>query len=113
MKAKKNRKRSTKVILTTDPHGEHDVRLIEQHPDGIGNSLYALKVCGKDAIGFTGEELTSLAWQWLNHAGELYHEKRLAIMACAVDRLTIVGRRKVAATAKLVRGHYKHNGVKL
>lgn len=59
------------TILTTDPHGEHHVcRFDAVH--GVDNSIFLLKNREGDTIGFTGEELTSLATQWLkfvkNHA---------------------------------------------
>lgn len=61
-------------LFKTGPHNEHTLSEVEVHEDGIGNSLYNLIATdptdnnARTFIGFTGEELTSLATQWLKHA---------------------------------------------
>jgi hypothetical protein len=59
-----------KPILTTDPHGEQSLRPTEEpSADKVGNRLFELSSNTDDsAIVMTGEELTSLANQWLEYA---------------------------------------------
>ena len=54
-------------ILTTEPHGEQSLRRCDTEDDQrIGNLLFELSSNNDDsAIVMTGEELTSLANQWL------------------------------------------------
>lgn len=56
-----------KLILTTGPHGAHTLRLTEGGtPESpIGNALFELEELQGKIIGFTGEELDSLATKWL------------------------------------------------
>jgi AAA+ ATPase superfamily predicted ATPase len=58
-----------KPILTTDPHGEQSLRRCDNEDDSkIGNLLFELSANHDDsAIVMTGEELTSLANQWLEY----------------------------------------------
>ena len=57
------------AILTTDPHGEQSLRQCDLEDDQtIGNQLFELSSNNDDsAIVMTGEELTSLARQWLKY----------------------------------------------
>lgn len=55
------------TILTTDPHGEHHLCRLDSD-FGVNNSIFLLKDREGKSIGFTGEELTSLATQWLKFA---------------------------------------------
>ena len=58
-----------KPILTTDPHGEQSLRPCEASSDKVGNQLFELSSNTDDsAIVMTGEELSSLANQWLRYA---------------------------------------------
>lgn len=56
-------------ILTTSPHGEQSLRPCGVPSDlTIGNQLFELSANnGPEAIVMTGEELTSLANQWLEY----------------------------------------------
>ena len=65
----------TKTILKTDPHGAQTLRQIEpSESNKVGNRLYdlsAIATYGTAQIAhvvMTGEELTSLANQWLEYA---------------------------------------------
>ena len=62
-------KKLNKPILTTSSHGEQSMRLCDNEKDSpIGNLLFELSNNNDDsAIVMTGEELTSLANQWLAH----------------------------------------------
>jgi hypothetical protein len=53
-----------KTIIITQPHGEQSLSRIDC-ADSIGNSLFTLKNSDGHAITMTGEELDSLANQWL------------------------------------------------
>jgi len=56
-----------KSILTTSPHGEQVLKVLTSEKyESIDNSLFSLNVVnGRGRIVMTGEELTSLANQWL------------------------------------------------
>lgn len=54
------------VILETDPHGEHELRLaVGGDNETLHNSIFKLSQVGQKEVFFTGEELTSLSLQWL------------------------------------------------
>ncbi|MCX6896309.1 MAG: hypothetical protein NTZ16_12590 [Verrucomicrobia bacterium] len=57
-----------KPILTTQPHGEHTVRQLEPKDDGpLLNRLFVITNKSGDEVALAGEELSSLAKQWLHH----------------------------------------------
>jgi hypothetical protein len=65
------------LLFTTDPHGAQQVIRVEKQcrpgidDEHFGYSLYAIEDDSKRAkvIVMTGEELTSLAKQWLEYVG--------------------------------------------
>lgn len=56
----------SKTILTTDPHGEQRITKLEGDELPVGNRLFSI-TCrdNRQHIVLTGEELDSLAGQWL------------------------------------------------
>ena len=55
-------------VLTTDPHGEHVLTHLEPpHGLPLSSRLFVLKDSLGRQLDFTGEELTSLATQWLRY----------------------------------------------
>lgn len=65
----RNTMKLNEPILTTSPHGEQSLRPCEVPAElTIGNQLFELSANnGPEAIVMTGEELTSLANQWLEY----------------------------------------------
>lgn len=60
-----------KELFKTQPHGEHTVCEIENIGVGdeiLGANLYNIRSTGGSDLTFTGEELDSLASQWLAHS---------------------------------------------
>lgn len=57
--------KTNQLLFDTAPHGAQNVSLVDDHPDGIGNSLWAVRNDDGREMIFTGEELSSLAQQWL------------------------------------------------
>lgn len=54
------------IILKTDPHGEHALKLaVGGDNETLHNSIFKLSQVGQKEVFFTGEELTSLSLQWL------------------------------------------------
>lgn len=47
----------------TRPHGEHEIRLIEDRVK-VGNRIYDVRGHSGARLGFTGEEMASLADWW-------------------------------------------------
>ena len=98
-----------KALFTTQPHGEQTLREY-QTPDPdmpVGNRLFILHDSQARELVLTGEELNSLAWQWLA-VDELYHVKHLALLAANVDKQNIKARRQLAATARVVQNQLKY-----
>jgi hypothetical protein len=61
-------KRQNQLIFTTEPHGDQCLCRCDNPEEKIGNQLFELSSKGSgSAIVMTGEELTSLAKQWLAH----------------------------------------------
>ena len=59
---------SKRQIFTTEPHGDQSLCRCDNPEEKIGNRLFELSSKGSgSAIVMTGEELTSLAKQWLAH----------------------------------------------
>ena len=59
----------TKLSIKTAPHGEHTLTRAEPAGENeIHNQLFTLKNSEGVEMGFTGEELTSLAEKWLAYA---------------------------------------------
>lgn len=56
-----------KTILTTEPHGEQSVVFFDEQSN-IGNSLFSIHQKGGPSMVMTGEELTSLAKQWIKYS---------------------------------------------
>jgi len=55
------------LIFVTEPHGEHTLYKVEPsvHGDSVANAIFAMNDSTGKRLAFTGEELTSLAQQWL------------------------------------------------
>jgi hypothetical protein len=79
------------AIITTDPHGaqilhETDGEKESNASQEIGNRLYTLRSVGQRQNGFnvtmTGEELTSLAIQWLT----IMHQYDIKCALCRKDK---------------------------
>jgi hypothetical protein len=60
-----------KELFKTQPHGEHIITEVENiglEDEILGANLYNIRSSGGSDLTFTGEEMDSLARQWLAHS---------------------------------------------